>query len=486
MTDILELDPNRVFYFFNEISKIPRPSKKEEKIISYIVNLGQSLGLITKTDDAGNILISKPATPGKEHITPVIFQSHVDMVCEKDENFDFDFSKDPIDVYVDGEWLKARGTTLGADNGIGVAIELALMEASNLEHGPLEFLFTVDEETGLTGAFRLDPSFLQNGKMLLNLDSEREGEFFIGCAGGIDTQGIMVPEWDSFNQKNFIAYQIAVTGLQGGHSGAHINYGRGNAVKLLNRILWNAYNDFDLRISDINAGTVKNAIAREGRAKVIIPTDKKMAFENYIKSMHDLFRKELFVTDPYITVSFEEISLPKNILSEYDQVDLLNALYSFPHGVLHMAQDIPNFVETSSNLASVKTENGKIVISTSQRSSVKSKKKDAVDMISATLYSAGIEDVSTGDEYPGWTPNPNSVALRFLSRAYKNILDKPFDVQAIHAGLECGLFYEKAPHLDMISLGPTIEDPHSPQERLNIESVQNVWNLIIEFLKILE
>lgn len=486
MTDILELNPKRVFYFFNEISKIPRPSKHEEKIISWIVSFGNSLGLLTKTDKAGNILISKPATPGKEHVTPVIFQSHIDMVCEKEQNNPFDFYKDPIQTYVDGEWLRAKGTTLGADNGIGVAIELALMEATDLEHGPLEFLFTVDEETGLTGAFRIDPSFLQNGKMLLNLDSEREGEFFIGCAGGIDTEGIMNPDWDSYNQNNYVAFLVSVTGLQGGHSGAHINYGRGNAVKLLNRILWNAYNDFDIRIAEINAGTVKNAIAREGRAQVIVPVDKKQGFIDYMNSMHDLYRKEFFVTDPYVAVSHEEIPLPKVIMNEYDQVDLLNALYAFPHGVLHMAQDIPNFVETSSNLASVKTINKQIIISTSQRSSVKSKKKDAVDMISATLYSAGIEDVKNGDEYPGWTPNPNSVALRFLSRAYKNILDKPLDVQAIHAGLECGLFYEKAPHLDMISYGPTIEDPHSPQERVHIESVENVWNLTVEFLRILE
>jgi len=485
MTDILELNPKRVFYFFNEISKIPRPSKHEEQIIAWIVNFGNSLGLKTQTDEAGNILISKPATPGKEHVTPVIFQSHIDMVCEKEDNNPFDFYKDPIQMYIDGEWLRAKGTTLGADNGIGMAIELALMEATDIPHGPVDFLFTVDEETGLTGAFRLDPSFLK-GKMLLNLDSEREGEFFIGCAGGIDTEGKMFPEWDSFNQNDHVAYQVSVTGLQGGHSGAHINYGRGNAVKLLNRILWNAYNDYDLRIASINAGTVKNAIAREGRAHVIIPKDKKDGFEAYVKSMNELYRKELFVSDPYVAVTFEEKPLPNRILNEYDQVDLLNALYICPHGVLYMAQDIPNFVETSSNLASVKTEKDQIVISTSQRSSVKSKKKDAVDMISATLYSAGIEDVSNGDEYPGWTPNPNSVALKYLSRAYKNVMDKPYDVQAIHAGLECGLFYEKAPHLDMISYGPSIEDPHSPQERVNIESVQQVWDLTVEFLRILD
>ncbi|MBP1673542.1 MAG: aminoacyl-histidine dipeptidase [Bacteroidetes bacterium] len=485
MSEITGLSPKGVFYYFNEICKIPRPSKHEELMISWLLKFGESLGLKSQRDEIGNVLITKPATPGKEHITPVIFQSHIDMVCEKNEDVTIDFLKDPIEPIIDGEWIRANGTTLGADNGIGVAIELALLAANDLEHGPISCLFTVDEETGLTGAFNITPDFLQ-GKMLLNLDSEREGEFFIGCAGGIDTQGVMNPDWDSTLPNNHIAYQIAVMGLQGGHSGAHINYERGNAVKLLNRILWNAYNDFDLRVGVINAGTVKNAIAREGKAQVIIPKSKKQDFENYLKEMDHLYKKELFVSDPNVYVSFEEIPLPKKILNEYDQVDLLNALYCCPHGVLHMAQDIPNFVETSSNLASVKTENDHITISTSQRSSVKSKKKDAVAMISATLYAAGIEDVSSGNEYPGWTPNPNSVALRYISRAYKNVINKPFDVQAIHAGLECGLFAEKAPHLDMISYGPTIQNPHSPEEKLNIETVQQVWDLTVEFLRILE
>jgi dipeptidase D len=485
MSELTELNPKAVFYFFNEICKIPRPSKYEEKIILWLLHFGNSLGFQTQKDDYGNVLISKPATPGKENVTPVIFQSHMDMVCEKDENIIIDFFNDPIQPIVDGEWIRANGTTLGADNGIGMAIQLALLDAKDIEHGPLDFLFTVDEETGLTGAFNIDPAFLK-GKMLLNLDSEREGEFFIGCAGGIDTQGIMNPEWDSTLPSNHIAYQLSVMGLQGGHSGAHINYERGNAVKLLNRILWNSYNDFDLRVSVINAGTVKNAIAREGKAQVIIPKSKKNDFEQYLIDMNKLYQNELFVSDPNVFVSFEEIPLPKKILNEYDQVDLLNALYCCPHGVLHMAQDIPNFVETSTNLASVKTENDRIIISTSQRSSVKSKKKDAVATVSATLYAAGIEDVSSGNEYPGWTPNPNSVALRYISKAYKNVINKPFDVQAIHAGLECGLFAEKAPHLDMISYGPTIQNPHSPQEKLNIETVQQVWDLTVEFLRILE
>ena len=485
MSDILNLNPARVFFYFNELCKIPRASKKEAQVIEWLMNLGNSFGLFTQRDDIGNVIIKKPATPGKEDVTPVIFQSHMDMVCEKNEDVIFDFDKDPIQPFIEGEWLKARGTTLGADNGIGVAIELALMEATDIEHGPLRFLFTVDEETGLNGAFNLDPSFL-DGKILLNLDSEDEGEFYIGCAGGIDTHGVMTPEWDTNIPKNHIAYTISISGLKGGHSGAHINVGRANAVKLLIRILWNAYNVFDLRLSSINVGTVSNSIAREGKASVIIPIDKKEDFEDYLVSMHKLYKKELFVTDPNVKVSFESTSLPKRILSEFDQVDLLNSLYCCIHGVIYMAQDIPDFVETSSNLASVKTIDDQIFIQTSQRSSVDSRKKDAVGIISAALYAGGIEQVKSKDEYPGWTPNPNSEALRTLSQAYKNKFDKPYNIQAVHAGLECGLFSRKNPNLDMVSFGPTIRGPHSPEERLKHETVQQVWDLTVEFLRILK
>lgn len=485
MCDILNLAPTRVFFYFSELCKIPRASKKEAQVTDWVMTIGNSLGLSTQRDAAGNVLIKKPATLGKENITSVIFQSHIDMVCEKEEDLVFDFDKDPITPYIDGEWIKAKGTTLGADNGVGVAIQLALMEATDIEHGPLSFLFTVDEETGLIGATNLDPSFL-DGKILLNLDSEDEGEFYIGCAGGIDTHGVMDPEWDTTIPKNHLAYSISVSGLKGGHSGAHIHTGRGNAVKLLVRILWNAYQDYDMRVASINAGSVSNSIARDGRAIVLIPSEKKVDFEHYIQSMNDTYRKEFFVTDSNVKVTFESTDLPKKIINEFDQVDLMNALYSCIHGVLYMAQDIPNFVETSSNLASIKTKEDQIFITTSQRSSVESKKKDAVGIITAALYSAGFEKVKSLDEYPGWTPNPNSEALRTLSQAYKNKFDKPYNIQAVHAGLECGLFYRKNPELDMVSFGPTIRGPHSPEERLKHETVQQVWDLTVEFLRILK
>jgi len=484
MNDILTLNPKRVFYYFNEICKIPHPSKKEEKIVAWLLETGKALGLETKRDKIGNVLISKPATKGKEHVTPVIFQSHVDMVCEKNNETTFDFDKDSIQPYIDGEWLKAKGTTLGADDGIGVAIQLALLEAKDIEHGPLECLFTVDEETGLTGAHNLEADFLK-GKMLLNLDSEDEGEFFIGCAGGKRTQAIFEIEWEEKMPKNVLAYKVCVRGLQGGHSGDDINKGRGNAVKLLTRILWNAYQNFDLFVADINAGNADNAITREGTAHIIIPQEHKNDFENYIQEMDKTYKAEYHITDPGVTVTLENATMPKKVLNELLQVDLLNALYVCPHGVLAMSQDIPNFVETSTNLASVKFKDGKIIITTSQRSSVESKKLDAVDMVSATFYTVGADDVDSDGGYPGWMPNPNSEALKVLVQAYKNCFKKEPQAKAIHAGLECGLFSEKYPKLDMVSFGPTLRDVHTPDEKLKIDTVQQTWDLTVEFLKIL-
>lgn len=484
MSNILDLSPKRVFYYFNEICQIPHPSKKEAKMTEWLMETGKALGLPTKRDAIGNVLISKSATPGKENVTPVIFQSHMDMVCEKNADTDFDFDKDAIQPWVDGEWLKAKGTTLGADDGIGMAIQLALLEDKSIEHGPIECLFTVDEETGLTGAEHLEAGFM-NGKMLLNLDSEDEGEFFIGCAGGKDTQAFFDCEYVPV-PKGYIAYNVIVKGLQGGHSGDDINKGRGNAVKLLNRILWNSYQYFDLFIASIDAGNLRNAIAREGKAHVIVPEAKKAEFESYLNEMDEIYKKEYAVTDPGVMVIFEAAPMPEKVWDEYLQVDVMNALYVCPHGVLAMSQDIENFVETSTNLASVKVKEGRIVISTSQRSSVESKKQDAVDMVSATFYSVGASEVINGDGYPGWTPNPNSEVMKVLDTAYQNLFHKKPAIKAIHAGLECGLFSLKYPNLDMVSYGPTLRGVHSPDEKLQIATVQQVWDLTVEFLKILK
>ena len=481
--EMLKLKPSKVFYYFNEITKIPRPSKREEKMSLWLEETGKKMGLETKRDKVGNVLISKPATPGKENVTPVVLQAHMDMVCEKNNDKVFDFDKDAIETYIDGEWLKAKGTTLGADDGIGVAIALAILDDKELEHGPIEALFTIDEETGLTGAAAVEAGFMK-GKMLLNLDSEDEGQFFIGCAGGKDTVATLPCEYEPV-EEGCEFFKVEVKGLQGGHSGDDINKGRGNAVKLLARILWNSYSDFNLRIADINAGNLRNAIAREGFAVVAVPKEEVEGWKAYLAAMDKTYKDEFHTTDPSVTVAVEPAAAVKEVIEETFQIDVLNALVVCPHGVAAMSQDIPGFVETSINLASVKVVDGNVVFTTSQRSSVESKKQAIVDKVSATFWMIGA-DVVNSDGYPGWNPNPDSEALRVLVEAYHNVFHKDPQVLAIHAGLECGLFSEKYPDMDMVSFGPTLRGVHSPDEKLEIKTVQMCWDLMVEFFKLLK
>ena len=481
--EMLNLKPTKVFYYFNEITKIPRPSKREEKMSLWLEETGKKLGLPTKRDKAGNVLISKPATPGKENVTPVVLQAHMDMVCEKNNDKVFDFDKDAIETYIDGEWLKAKGTTLGADDGIGIALALAILDDPDLEHGPIEALFTIDEETGLTGAKAVEAGFMK-GKMLLNLDSEDEGQFFIGCAGGQDTVATLPCEYEPV-EEGFEFFKIEVKGLQGGHSGDDINKGRGNAVKLLARILWNSYSDYNLRVADINAGNLRNAIAREGYAIVALPKEAVSEWKAYVAEMDKTYKEEFHTTDPGVMVVVEPAAATKEVFDESFQIDVLNALVVCPHGVAAMSQDIPGFVETSTNLASVKVIDGNVVFTTSQRSSVESKKQAIVDKVSTTFWMIGA-DVENSDGYPGWNPNPNSEALRVLVDAYHNVFHKEPQVLAIHAGLECGLFSEKYPDMDMVSFGPTLRGVHSPDEKLEIKTVQMCWDLMVEFFKLLK
>ncbi|MBO6079760.1 MAG: aminoacyl-histidine dipeptidase [Bacteroidales bacterium] len=481
--EMLNLKPSKVFYYFNEITKIPRPSKREEKMSLWLEETGKKLGLPTKRDKVGNVLISKPATPGKENVTPVVLQAHMDMVCEKNNDKVFDFDKDAIETYIDGEWLKAKGTTLGADDGIGVAMALAVLDDNELQHGPIEALFTIDEETGLTGAKAVEAGFM-NGKMLLNLDSEDEGQFFIGCAGGQDTVATLPCEFEPV-EAGCEFFKIEVKGLQGGHSGDDINKGRGNAVKLLARILWNSYSDHNLRVADINAGNLRNAIAREGFAIVALPKEEVEGWKAYVAQMDKTYKEEFHTTDPGVMATVEPAPAVKEVFEETFQIDVLNALVVCPHGVAAMSQDIPGFVETSTNLASVKIVDGNVVFTTSQRSSVESKKQAIVDKVSTTFWMIGA-DVENSDGYPGWNPNPNSEALRVLVEAYHNVFHKEPQVLAIHAGLECGLFSEKYPDMDMVSFGPTLRGVHSPDEKLEIKTVQMCWDLMVEFFKLLK
>lgn len=474
------LQPKEVFDFFAEVNKIPRPSKKEEKMIAYLQAFAAERGLDCKVDGTGNVLIRKGATPGMEDRKTVILQSHMDMVCEKNRDVDFDFEKDAIRTYVDGEWMKAEGTTLGADDGIGVAMELALLDATDIAHGPIECVFTRDEETGLSGAFGMQPGFM-SGDILLNLDSEDEGQFFVSCAGGAGTTA----EFDFTPidaPQDYFFFELKVKGLTGGHSGDDINKKRANANKILARFLYNSLAKYDLYLCDIQAGGLHNAIPREAAVVCAIPMKDK---EN-IRVDWNIFaadvEEEYSVTEK--TMQFElqsESAQPKAVDREVAR-KLIWALQAVHHGILSMSQDI-DLVETSSNLASIRlVEGNKIVIRTSQRSSILSARHNMSNTIKATFELAGAK-VEVGEGYPGWKMNPNSKILKIVVDTYKEMFGKEPKVLGIHAGLECGLFSEKYPGLDMVSFGPTLRGVHSPDERLLIPTVGMVWEHMKLILK---
>ena len=474
------LKPVLVWNFFHEITQIPRPSKKEERIIAYLKEFSKKQNLATKSDEAGNVLISKPATAGYEKHKTIILQSHIDMVCEKNSDVVHDFDTDPIDTYIDGDWVKARGTTLGADNGIGMSMMLAVLASDDLKHPALECLFTVDEETGLTGAFALKQNFL-SGEIVINLDSEDDGEVFVGCAGGIDTVAKLGYKTEKTPENNF-GFKVSVKGLQGGHSGDDIDKGLGNANKILNRFLWCVNKEMNLRLFNFDGGNLRNAIPREAVASACVPFSEKekirVMFNNYV---HDL---EIEIGDVELKMNLELESEPlqESVLDKKSSNALLNVLYACPHGVIAMSRDMPGLVETSTNLASVKMREGNIIeITTSQRSSVESSKHDIKQQIEAVFTLSGAA-VSHGDGYPGWKPNLKSEILKVATDSYVKLHKSQPKVRAIHAGLECGLFLEKYPFLDMISIGPTMKGVHSPDERLSISATQKCWEWLKEIL----
>lgn len=475
------LKPAGVFHYFEEIRQVPRPSKHEEKIIAYLKEFGQKHHLETLSDETGNVLIRKPATPGMENRKTVVLQSHVDMVCEKNNDVKHDFMTDPIQTEVDGEWLKAKGTTLGADNGIGVATELALLTDDTIEHGPLECLFTVDEETGLTGAFALKEGFM-TGEILLNLDSEDEGELFIGCAGGVDS----VAEFNYHEidvPAGYFCCKIQVKGLKGGHSGGDIHLGLGNANKILTRFLSLASQKYDLYLCDIDGGNLRNAIAREAHAIIAIPENDKHSLRTDLNIFAAEVQNEYNVIDPDLQLIMGSENFHAKAIDRDTTRRLLQALYACPHGVFAMSQDIPGLVETSTNLASVKMKPNHIIrIETSQRSSTASSKQDIANMVRTVFEMAGAT-VTFGDGYPGWKPNPHSKILEVVTASYKRLFGVDAKVKAIHAGLECGLFLDKYPSLDMISFGPTLQGVHSPDERMLIPTVQKFWDHLLDILK---
>lgn len=474
-----DLRPAVVFHYFDEVCQVPRPSKKEEKIRAYLLDFAKKHNLEAKTDEAGNVLIKKAASAGMENLKTVILQSHIDMVCEKNKDTEHNFETDPIQTYIDGEWLRAKGTTLGADNGIGVATELAVLASDDIKHGPIECLFTVDEETGLTGAFALKEGFM-NGDILLNLDSEDDGELFIGCAGGANTTAIYPFPTEKAPQGWFF-FRVSVKGLTGGHSGDDISKNRANANKLLNRFLVQTMQKYGMRLADIEGGNLHNAIPREAHALCAVPMEYKEAVRVDLNIFISEIENEYSATEPNLSMDLESEAPVEYVMEQKAMERFLLSLYAVHHGVYAMSQDIPGLVETSSNLASIKVCDGTIKVVTSQRSSILSSRKDMSQMVSAAFILGGAT-VTTGEGYPGWKPNPSSEILKIAVESYKRLFGVEPKVKAIHAGLECGLFLQKYPSLDMVSFGPTLRGVHSPDERMLIPTVEKFWNHLLDIL----
>lgn len=474
------LKPASLWKNFAAMNQIPRPSKHEDKIQAFAKKFGEDLGLETIVDEVGNVIVRKPATPGMENRMGLILQGHLDMVPQKNSDTDHDFLKDPIQTYVEDGWVKAKGTTLGADNAIGVAAGMAVLEATDLVHGPIEVLMTADEETGMTGANGLKPGVLK-GDILMNLDSEDEGELYIGCAGGVNTN-IVFDYTEETVPARMLAYKISLTGLKGGHSGLDIHLGRGNANLLINRLMLNASERYGMRLASIDGGSLRNAIPREAFAEVVVPEGEAKEFEAFVEEFLAFAKNELKENDPGLSLVAEKIDLPATLIDAETQANLFEAVNTCPNGVYAMSKDMPDVVETSTNLAVIKSENGKINIASLQRSAVDSEKAKVSQQMFDVFKNAGGNPAFSG-EYPGWKPNVNSPILKAMKEGYNNKFGRIPEVKVIHAGLECGILGAKYPNWDMISFGPTIRNPHSPDEMVNIETVELFWEFLIETLK---
>lgn len=477
----MNLQPSDVFKCFAQVNQIPRPSKKEEQMIDFLLDFGKKLNLETRRDDAGNVIICKPATPGMEDRQTIVLQSHMDMVCEKNKDVDFDFTKDAIQTYVDGEWMKAKGTTLGADDGIGVAMEMALLESTDIKHGPLECVFTRDEETGLTGAEGMQSDFM-SGRLLINLDSEDVGEIFVSCAGGCRTFAQFDYEEEAI-PEGFFTFSLAIKGLTGGHSGDDIDKKRANANKLLARFLYLSQQKYDLRLVDIQAGGLHNAIPREAWCLCAIPTKYKESVTVDWNLFQADVEEEYSVTEKSMRFILESETTAATAINKDCSQRLIKALQAVDNGVYAVCQDL-DLVETSSNLASIHKvpETKTIDVNSSQRSSIYSARINMANTFAAVFELAGAK-VDIGEGYPGWKMNPNSEILRIAVEQHKKLFKKEPIVRGIHAGLECGLFSEKFPGMDMISMGPTLRGVHSPDEKLHIPTVQMVWDHLLAILE---
>ncbi|MFD1614743.1 aminoacyl-histidine dipeptidase [Gelatiniphilus marinus] len=479
-SEIRQLEPQQLWNKFADLNAVPRPSKKEERVIAFMKDFGKNLGLETIEDEVGNVIIKKPATAGMEDRVTIVMQSHLDMVHQKNNDTVFDFDTQGIEMFVEGDWVKAKGTTLGADNGLGVATIMAILESTDIPHPAIEALFTIDEETGMTGAMGLKGGLL-NGEILLNLDTEEDDEIGVGCAGGVD-----VTATRTYNEEETpefkIGYEINVKGLQGGHSGMQIHEGLGNANKLMNRVLFDGFENFGLRISEIDGGSLRNAIPRESKAIVAIDAIHEEAFLLEMKQQAETIKKELKTMEPDLEITVSKTDTPQKIMDLGVQEGLTRALYAASNGVYRMSADIPNLVETSNNIARVIVKDGNIKIGCLTRSSVESSKLDLANTLRATFELTGCEVEFSGD-YPGWTPNMDSAILKVMAKLYEDLNGEKPHVAACHAGLECGILGQNYPDMDMISFGSNIKGAHSPDERAQISSAQKYWKFVLEILK---
>lgn len=477
--EIRNLEPKPLWNKFADLNAVPRPSKKEDRVIQFMKDFGHSLGLETFEDDIRNVIIRKPATPGMENRKALVLQGHLDMVHQKNADTVFDFDTQGIDMYVDGDWVRARGTTLGADNGLGVAMIMAILESKDIVHPAIEALFTIDEETGMTGALNLKGGILR-GDILLNMDTEEDDEIDIGCAGGIDVTATRTYHEEE-TPEGSVGYTITVKGLNGGHSGMDIHKGLGNANKIMNRLLFDGFENFGLQVAEIDGGSLRNAIPRESKATVIIAS---MYDEAYVFDMQEIIgdiKKEYQTTEPNLTIEITKTDLPKKVMDLGVQEGIIRSLYAAHNGVYRMSADMADLVETSNNVARVIIKDGQITIGCLTRSSVESSKFDLANALRSAFELCGCE-VTLSGSYPGWTPNVKSEILDLLVKIYKKQNNEEPKVVACHAGLECGILGTNYPDMDMISFGPTIHGAHSPDERASIKSSQKFWNFVIEIL----
>ncbi len=481
MNSIKDLQPAAIWQNFYKLTQVPRPSNHEEKAREFMLRWAQENNIEAEMDEVGNIIMRKPATPGMENRKGIILQGHLDMVPQKNEDTVHDFENDPIQTYIDGEWVRAKGTTLGADNGMGVAAGMAILTATDIPHGPIEVLITATEETGMDGANGLKPGLLK-GDILLNLDSETEGELYVGCAGGLDS-AIEFNYQEETVPANVKAFRIGIKGLKGGHSGMDINLGRGNSNKLLFRFLKTYAQELEIRVSTVSGGSLRNAIPRESFAVIVLPAENADKLQKAVEEAQAIYKAELSAKEPTLQVIAEATEMPAFVIDACTQFRLTNAVLACPNGTVRMIDSMPDTVETSNNLAIVQSQDGKIVINTLLRSSIETAKDALAQAIQAVFELAKADKILFDGAYPGWKPNPDSAILKEMQETYEQLYGKTPAIMAVHAGLECGILGSKYPNWDMISFGPTLCSPHSPDERVNIPSVEKFWEYLKATLK---